>query len=360
MRSGICQDLNHFFSLRHTTACERRQRMDQSLFLNSSDTRCDAIIVSFTGPPALIALPSISVAKLEGYSKDLVESRLDPRNQKGPPLRRILRSLWARGGLTHCGMSQIDRCATSQSRLVDSHLRLSAPLPLHAAGLYDGSPESDFPSLYISSYASTISDLLRAKADNDIRNPADTDSPQTSTSIYRAPRAVISPMSGEELSTIRTVQRLDTNAILEGSAVPTEVLGNLPKYSWLHFCCHGVVLPEWPLNSYFQLQNSQLEVKDIITAHLTKAEFAFLSACHSAAPGELLPNESIHLASALQFAGFRSVVGTPAITKDFYTRLMKLGGRYTDAAKALHYAIRRCAVKKKGPERWAMFVHIGA
>ncbi len=99
----------------------------------------------------------------------------------------------------------------------------------------------------------------------------------------------------------------------------------------------------------------------------------FLSACHTAAAGEFLPDESIHLAGALQFAGFRSVVGTmwemydseaPVFAKDFYRKLLRLGGRYTDAAEALHYAIRQCAKRcarhKMGPERWAMFVHIGA
>jgi CHAT domain-containing protein len=63
-------------------------------------------------------------------------------------------------------------------------------------------------------------------------------------------------------------------------------------------------------------------------ARLPNAEFAFLSACHSAAGDNLgTPNEVIHLAAAMQFCGFRSIVGTlwamedvdgQDIAQDFY------------------------------------------
>jgi hypothetical protein len=40
------------------------------------------------------------------------------------------------------------------------------------------------------------------------------------------------------------------------------------------------------------------------------AEFAFLSACHTADGDEETPDEVIHLAAGLQFSGFKSVIGT--------------------------------------------------
>ncbi|KAG1787378.1 uncharacterized protein HD556DRAFT_1312835 [Suillus plorans] len=50
------------------------------------------------------------------------------------------------------------------------------------------------------------------------------------------------------------------------------------------------------------------------------AEFAFLSACHTAV-GEEMPDEVIHLAAGIQFSGFKNVVGTlwevdDAVAKD--------------------------------------------
>ncbi|KAG2131136.1 hypothetical protein BD769DRAFT_1295363, partial [Suillus cothurnatus] len=38
--------------------------------------------------------------------------------------------------------------------------------------------------------------------------------------------------------------------------------------------------------------------------------FAFLSACHTTVGDEKSLDESIHLAAAMQFSGFRSVIGS--------------------------------------------------
>ncbi|KAG1721030.1 hypothetical protein EDB19DRAFT_1590580, partial [Suillus lakei] len=38
--------------------------------------------------------------------------------------------------------------------------------------------------------------------------------------------------------------------------------------------------------------------------------FAFLSACHTTVGDEKSPDKSIHLAAAMQFSGFRSVIGS--------------------------------------------------
>ena len=39
-------------------------------------------------------------------------------------------------------------------------------------------------------------------------------------------------------------------------------------------------------------------------------EFAYLSACHTTVGDEKSPDEVIHLTLAMQFVGFRSVIGT--------------------------------------------------
>jgi hypothetical protein len=52
---------------------------------------------------------------------------------------------------------------------------------------------------------------------------------------------------------------------------------------------------EEPLESYFELEGGHLRVQDIMTAHLKHAEFAFLSACHSASGSFLMMlDESIN------------------------------------------------------------------
>ncbi len=86
-------------------------------------------------------------------------------------------------------------------------------------------------------------------------------------------------------------------------------MNNLSKHRWLHFSCHGIVQHTRPLDSFFQLEGDpgQLSVKDIMNASPQNAEFAYLSACHSASAGILIPDENLHLAGALQFGGYRSV-----------------------------------------------------
>ena len=94
---------------------------------------------------------------------------------------------------------------------------------------------------------------------------------------------------------------------------------------------------------------------------------AFLSACHTAAEdskGTL--NEVVHLAAALQFCGFRSVVGTSWAMEDvdgFYRYILRTPGAvpdFRDSAEALHQAIREMRKRGLGLDRWVKFVHVGA
>jgi hypothetical protein len=85
----------------------------------------------------------------------------------------------------------------------------------------------------------------------------------------------------------------------------------------------------------------------------------------SSAADEGTPDEAIHVAAAMQLAGFRSVVGTlwemvdqdgPFVAREFYGHVFREGSTsadFTDAAVALHGAVR--ALRKKDPQsvsRW--------
>ena len=51
-------------------------------------------------------------------------------------------------------------------------------------------------------------------------------------------------------------------------------------------------------------------IQRIIGCDLKNPEFAYLSACHTTVGDEESPDKVIHLASAMQFVGLRSVIGT--------------------------------------------------
>jgi CHAT domain-containing protein len=112
---------------------------------------------------------------------------------------------------------------------------------------------------------------------------------------------------------------------------------------------------------------------DLIKARLSKAELALLSACHSAATDvRNTPDEVIHFAAALQFCGFRSVVGTlwgmfdidgPDLAEDFYRYMFREVngiGDFRDSAKALNHATQAMRGRRVPMDRWINFVHIGA
>jgi len=111
-----------------------------------------------------------------------------------------------------------------------------------------------------------------------------------------------------------------------------------------------------------------------VRAHLPTAEFAFLSSCHA---GEVtdgsIVDEGLHLAAAVQYCGFRSVVGTMWAMVDedgrdlavnFYKALFSNSRgmpHHERSAKALRFAVKKLRRKKRITlERWVNFVHYGA
>jgi CHAT domain-containing protein len=120
--------------------------------------------------------------------------------------------------------------------------------------------------------------------------------------------------------------------------------------------------------------DNRLTVLDIVRSRLPAAEFAFLSACHTAELTEgSIADEGLHLTAAVQYCGFRSVVGTmwamadedgADLTKLFYKSLFSTNDPgvpyYERSARAIRDAVRSLRKKKNLPlERWVNFVHYG-
>ena len=180
------------------------------------------------------------------------------------------------------------------------------------------------------------------------------------------------PRVNEEIGHIQWL--LNTVDILEGRGANHDtVLSGLRTHSWVHFACHGH-LSDQPFHSSFQLHdNSCLELVKLIPAQFPDGELAFLSACHTA-EGDVVGtlDEVVHLAAAMQFCGFRSVVGTLwameddvgcDVMKDFYQYMFHVPGavpNFRDSAEALHLATREMRKRGLGLDRWVKFVHVGA
>ncbi|KAI0917787.1 hypothetical protein AcV7_007105 [Taiwanofungus camphoratus] len=204
-------------------------------------------------------------------------------------------------------------------------------LPIHAAGIYnpeDGELEcvSDY---VISSYTPTLSTLLLP--------------PAASANVFKMfvaiqpeipnePRLGL-PHTREELTAIRGCVPTEGLVTLGTPDAPTSVqavLDQISNASIVHLACHGRQFPNDPLKSSLLLTDGALEVSQIIKQPTPHALLAFLSACETAMGDEELPDEVIHIAATMLFAGFRGVVATmwtihdqdgPKVAKSFYHHL---------------------------------------
>ncbi|KAH9032350.1 CHAT domain-containing protein [Lactarius deliciosus] len=169
-------------------------------------------------------------------------------------------------------------------------------------------------------------------------------------------------MGGE----IQVVQRLDTDVtnFISEAATPAAVIDSLHHYQFIYFACHGTLDADKPFEAGFELYGDRrLTLLDIVRSDLPTADFAFLSACHTAEVTEgSVIDEGLHLAAAVQYCGFRSVVGTLWAMPLFSNSRREQGIPYRErSSRALRFAVKKLQRKKRiSLERWVNFVHCGA
>lgn len=125
-----------------------------------------------------------------------------------------------------------------------------------------------------------------------------------------------------------------------------------------------------PSQGALYLTDGPLTVPQLAADELPAAELAFLSACQTAVGGAQVPDETIHLAAALQFAGYRHIIATawsisdndaPQVASAVYTALAATGSlEASRAASAVHRAVAVLRTDKpRRPDLWAPYLHIG-
>ncbi|KAG8887968.1 hypothetical protein FRB98_008641 [Tulasnella sp. 332] len=341
------------------------------IIINVSKLRSDVIILRDDAEPEIVRLADITPIEVLKIYARLVNILSEPTSElRESGVDEILRLLWelvvqpAVERLKMMGVPQGSRiwwCPTSWLCL----------LPLHAAGIYRPR-QPKLPDMYISSYTTTLSALIRArKSDSGYIGQPSVLAVGVSQPEGRDGEDGFLPCVGEEL---RRLAALVPNVMLmkDQDALHDAVTARLPTHSWVHLSCHGHQDVHWPFQSRFRLQDRPLTIQEITRTDLPKAEFAFLAACHTATGDAWTPDEGLHLAAAMQFAGFRGVIGTlwamndsdgPDITETFYKFMFRDGEGavdYKDAAKGI-YKISTALRKKNVPlDRWINFIHVGA
>jgi CHAT domain-containing protein len=178
-----------------------------------------------------------------------------------------------------------------------------------------------------------------------------------------------------ELEHIRAVIRNSPPArttLLESSVgTVEEVLALMKEADWVHFACHGIqdaaILAE---SGLCLADRRRWKLRDITALSRPRGGLTFLSACQTAMGNEHLPDEPIHIAAGMLFAGYGGAIGTmwsisdklaPDVARDVYKQLFRNGrSDYQEAARALHGAVGRLRDSEKASfVTWLPFIHVG-
>ncbi|QRV83072.1 CHAT domain protein [Ceratobasidium sp. AG-Ba] len=215
-------------------------------------------------------------------------------------------------------------------------------LPLHAAGLYNGSP--NIFDIVVSSYAPTLTALLLHDMRPSIQMGLVAVGPEASPTHTTLPSTI------HELKLIHKHRAIISYHQLEGaSATVDATLAAMQQNSWVHLACHAVQNRSNPSQSAFHLYDGQLTLEEIAKRQFTNKGLAFLSACETATGDRGLPDEATHLAAGMLMAGYPSVIGTmwsirdedaPLVAGAVYSELLKEGKMdHSRSARALHKAV---------------------
>ncbi|MGC4999988.1 CHAT domain-containing protein [Streptomyces sp. DT195] len=248
-----------------------------------------------------------------------------------------------------------------------------AALPLHAAG-HHGDHSRTVLDLAVSSYTPTVRALAYARARAAGPPPAGR---LLAVVVPDAPGA--RRLGGVRREVRELSALLPTEVVAGPQATFAGVMAALPAHPYVHFACHGVSEPDDPSRARLLVHDHQehpLTVRHISRLELPDARLAVLSACETARGSERLADESIHITSAFQIAGYPHAIGTlwpvhdavaVRVTRSLYRRLRGEHGADSEgldagqAALALHHAVRECRTAFPGsPSLWAAHVHSGA
>ncbi|KAI0291164.1 CHAT domain-containing protein [Multifurca ochricompacta] len=343
------------------------------IIINHNKWRSDILILFQDTPPSLIPTTNDFYDRANKLRDRLVVARkegLDSGEYKRA-LRSVLDGLY-----NLVGEPVIHKLHTlgvpEQSRIWWCPTSVFCSLPLHAMGpipSYDG-VKRYFSDLYIPSYTPTLSALIES------RKPSPKTSYQPSLLLVANPDESL-PGAFGEMEIIQSFNsRVPVTTLCGKNATPAGVVEGLRHHRLVHFVCHGKLETGKPFDASFKLfDDERLTLLDIVRSQLPAAEFAFLAACHTAElTDDSIADEGLHLTAAVQYCGFRSVVGTmwemadidgSEIAENFYKSMFSGYGEgvpyHLRSARALRDATRKMR-RKKGMtlERWVNFVHYGA
>jgi tetratricopeptide (TPR) repeat protein len=223
--------------------------------------------------------------------------------------------------LTRCDLAELTHMAQKATGRARPRIHWCANgdfvfLPLHAAGIYSGPQASrECCSDYvISSYTPTVSALLRAQAQASSVRSTDIDMLLVGEDSAKNPALSKLRYVWTELTRVESIATAkhfgNTVETIAKDATVERVTERIKTASFVHLACHGLQHRTNALESGFYLNDDKLTILRLMELHLDHPWFAYLSACETAKGDAEQPDQVMHLAAAMLFAGFKHVVAT--------------------------------------------------
>jgi len=228
--------------------------------------------------------------------------------------------------------------------------------PLHAAGRHIERSNEAVIDRVMSSYSPSIRSVLQGYK---LRHQESTSTSKQVliVAMEDTPGSKSLPFATKEAAVIREVFCKSTSLeLIEPDRRKEDVLLHLRDCDIFHFAGHGYTDVRDPSQSHLRLENwkeNLLRVADLLEINLYERPpfLAYLSACGTGRiEGKEYLDESIHLITACQLAGFRHVIGTlwevrdeicVDITKITYEGIRDGGMTDESVCRGLHNATRQ-------------------
>ncbi|KIJ63673.1 hypothetical protein HYDPIDRAFT_92330, partial [Hydnomerulius pinastri MD-312] len=354
------------------------------IIVNASKHGCDALIVLHSQSPLRVPGVEVNLEDINRLSSKFVrlieESTFAARETRNAHdvnrrylIIEVLRELWEK--IVHPVVQVLQEtlklpfgkriwwCPTAQF----------TTLPFHAAGPYLPR-QKNLMGFYCSSYTPSLSALNRARS----RLSSDGVS-SSALNLALVGQSLPDASQGQELRSVdkelnmiahMVPASIAFDKITGPCATRAAVVDAFRAHRWVHLACHGAQALKNPFDSSFAMKDGPLTLLDILQHKFVNSDLAFLSACHTAVGDRLTPDEVIHLAAGMQFAGFKSVIGTmwkvsdelaQHIVKRFYEQMFKVKQpSYKYAAVCLNNAVIEVGKAELVPlEQRIVFMHIG-
>lgn len=306
--------------------------------VNASQYSCDAVIVWPDCMPDHVPLCDLSLrdvslmaSRFEKLRKGGGATSVDTAHEEA--LARLLSELWDK--VVNPIVQQIKSRVVRGSRLWWCPTGIFTSIPLHAAGPYHTRGPPLFHT-YVSSYTSTLAVLARSKAPTGspqirrcisgflkgrltransmtgLSSSSAQSTPPSSSPFVIGIGSLESQGNSDQLDMLqsRTRSRVPLKR-LEGLGQTTTTVAGAFKYcNWLHVACPVIHDHARPCRSTLErMQDGHIKLRDLARM-CSRPDFAFVSTCRAVNEDESAVDELMALPIALQYTGFRSVVGT--------------------------------------------------